>query len=392
MRVLLAHNRYQLAGGEDVVFEAEGRLLESRGHEVVRYVVDNDDLTAMPAWRSGPAALWNRRTYREVASLCGDRKPDVAHFHNTFPLMSPSGYYAARRCGVPVVQTLHNYRLICPNALLFRGGRVCEDCVGRRFAFPGIRHSCYRGSRGASAAAATTVAFHRFRGTWTGQVDAYVALTEFAKAKFVAGGLPEDRIHVKPNFLEEDPGVGSGEGRYALFVGRLAPEKGLRVLLDAWSQLQGRLPLKIVGTGPEEEYVRARAAEIVGVEALGRLDKADLNRVTASAAFLVFPSTWYEPFGLTVIEALATGLPVVASAHGSGAELVEDGVTGALFRPGDAGDLAAKVTHLLGEPPLLSAMRPRCRDAYLRRFTAATNYESLMRVYDAAYETFAGRR
>jgi len=391
MRVLMAHNLYRLAGGEDVVFEAEARLLERHGHEVVRYTVDNDDLSAISPWRSGPNAVWNRRTYREVVDVCRERRPDVAHFHNTFPLMSPSVYFAARRSGVPVVQTLHNYRLICPNALLFRQGRVCEDCVGKSFAFPGIFHSCYRGSRSASAAAAATMAFHRLRRTWSSQVDAYVALTEFAKGKFVAGGLPDERIHIKPNFLEEDPGPGSGDGRYALFVGRLAPEKGLRVLLDAWTMIGRAMPLKIVGAGPEEPYVRSRAADVPGVEVLGRQDKAALRELTMAAGIFVFPSTWYEPFGLTVIEALATGLPVLASAHGSAAELVEEAVTGLHFRPADADDLAAKVHRVLQEPDLLASMRPRCREAYLRRFTAEANYDVMMRVYGAAYEVFAGR-
>lgn len=384
MRVLLAHNFYQLAGGEDVVFEAEAQMLERFGHEVFRYTVDNDAITHMSSWRSGINTLWNRKTYREIAALCRERKPDVAHFHNTFPLMSPSVYYSARRCGVPVVQTLHNFRLVCPNGLFFRDGHVCEDCLGKLLSLPAVRYCCYRGSRAASAVTAEMLAFHRLRGTWTRQIDAYIALTDFGKGKFVEGGLPANKVYVKPHFLAEDPGEGAGDGGFALFAGRLAPEKGLGVLLDAWRSVGARMPLKIVGTGPLEESVGSRAAEIDGVEVLGHVERDSVAELMKSASCLVFPSLAYEGFGLSIIEALAVGLPVIASSHGSGAGLIQDGVTGMLIRCGDAADLAAKVSRAIDEPSLLRGMRPACRQAFLDRFTADSNHEMLMDIYEAA--------
>jgi glycosyltransferase involved in cell wall biosynthesis len=379
MRVLLAHNYYKLAGGEDVVFEAEARLLEERGHEVVQYTVDNDEVDQIGPLRTGVASLWNRRCYRDVDALCREHKPDVAHFHNTFPLMSPSVYFAAKRQGVPVVQTLHNYRLICPNALFFRDGHVCEECLGKTWSLPGIRHGCYRGSRGATAATSAMLGYHRLRGTWTRQVDAYVALTEFAKGKFIEGGLPAEKVFVKPNFLADDPGEGTGDGGFALFVGRLSVEKGLRTMLEAWRTIGARLPLKIVGTGPEEGVARDGAAQIPGVTYLGALDRDRVLAQMKAATCLVFPSECYEGVSMSLVEAMAVGLPAIASGHGSMPFIVEDNRTGLLFRPGDPRDLAAKVDAFLGSSP--EPMRAECRRRHLALYSADAHYEAVMAVY-----------
>jgi glycosyltransferase involved in cell wall biosynthesis len=244
MKILAIHNSYQQPGGEDQVFLAETSLLERYGHQVVRYSKHNDRAAGMNRLALAGTALWNNSTYRDLRVLIRRERPDVAHFHNTFPLVSPAGYYAAKAEGVPVVQTLHNYRLLCPNALFFRDGGVCEDCMGKAITWPGVVHKCYRGSRAASGLVTAMLATHRALRTWTDMVDVYIALTEFARRKFIEGGLPEERMTVKPNFVDPDPGPGTSDDGHALFVGRLSPEKGVDTLLAAGNALEDGFPLR----------------------------------------------------------------------------------------------------------------------------------------------------
>src|SRR5918995_7060232 len=294
MKILLAHNEYQQPGGEDQVFAAEAALLESHGHRVLRYRVHNDQVAGMDPVTLAGSTVWNRSTHRELRTLIRQERPQVAHFHNTLPLISPAGYYAAKAEGVPVVQTLHNYRLLCPNALFFRDGGVCEDCMGKAITWPGVVHKCYRGSRAASGLVTTMLATHRALRTWTNKVDVYIALTEFARRKFIEGGLPVERITVKPNFVDPDPGPGtSGEG-HALFVGRLSPEKGVDTLLAAWERLKGSAPLKIVGDGPLREQVVAAANRHPRVVYLGHRPTEEVYALMKEASMLIFPSGWYE--------------------------------------------------------------------------------------------------
>jgi glycosyltransferase involved in cell wall biosynthesis len=380
VRILAAHNYYLEPGGEDEVFRSEALLLEDRGHTVFRHSVDNRRLLRMSRVRAAAAALWNRSAGRELGALVERNRPDVVHFHNTFPLLSPACYGAARNGGAAVVQTLHNYRLLCPKALLARGGRPCESCLGRGLAWPGVLRGCYRASRAATAALAATTALHRTAGTWTRAVDVYVALTGFARSRFVAGGLPADKIVVKPNFVWPDPGAGPGKGGYALFAGRLSTEKGLEVVAGAWKRLAGRVPLKTAGEGP----LAALLDGIGGVERLGRRPRAEVLALMQNAAFLVFPSLCYEGLPMAILEALACGLPVIASRLGAMAEAIEDGRTGLLFTPGDAEDLAATVERALAHPAALARMRLDARAEFEGRYTAARNYELLMQVYERA--------
>ena len=380
-RVALVHNLYQQPGGEDVVFEAEGMLLERCGHDVARYVLDNRNVTDMGRIALAGATLWNGAAHRGLRRLFADHGSTVAHFHNTFPLVSPAGYYAARGAGVAVVQTLHNFRLACPNALFFRKQGVCEDCSGRRVPWPGVLHACYRGSRAASAVTAAMLTVHRAAGTWTNAVDRYVALTRFARDKFVANGIPPEKIAVKPNFVTPDPGVGEHRGGYALYVGRLAPEKGVRTLVDAWVRVGGRFTLKVVGGGPLEGQLGATPP---GVEWLGHAPRTVVLDLMRDASFLIFPSEWYEVLPVTLLEAFATGLPVIASGLGAVAEIVEDGVTGRHFRPGDADDLAAAVEWAILHPAEVAAMGQAARTEFETKYTASRNYALLMDIYQAA--------
>jgi glycosyltransferase involved in cell wall biosynthesis len=384
MKILAVHNRYQRPGGEDQVFVEEAALLESRNHRVLRCEVHNDLVGRKGRLSLAKDTVWNSSAYRELGALIRRERPDVAHFHNTLPLISPAGYYAARAEGVPVVQTLHNYRLLCPVALFFRDGRVCEDCMAKAVPWPGVVHGCYRGSRAASGVVATMLSVHRALRTWTQTVDIYVALTGFARDKFVEGGLPAGKILVKPNFVSPDPGPGQGGGGYALFVGRLAPEKGTRTMLDAWERLRTSVPLKIVGDGTLKGQVAKAAATHPDVEWLGHRPAAEVHALMREAEMLVFPSEWYETFGRVAAEAFAAGTPVVAADIGAVAELVDHGRTGLKFRPGDPEDLAAQVDRALSHPAQLRRMRGEARAEFEARYTEEINYPKLMEIYETA--------
>jgi glycosyltransferase involved in cell wall biosynthesis len=386
MKILAVHNRYQRPGGEDQVFVDETALLETRNHRVLRYEVHNDQVKQVNRLTLAKDTVWNTSSYRELSALIRRERPDVVHFHNTLPLVSPASYYAAKAEGVPVIQTLHNYRLLCPVALFFRDGRVCEDCMGKAVPWPGVVHRCYRGSRAASGVIATMLTVHRALRTWTKMVDVYVALTEFARSKFIEGGLPAGKIVVKPNFVAPDPGRGQGGGGYALFVGRLAPEKGTETMLAAWDRLATSIPLKIVGDGPLRDRVVEAAARQSNVEWLGHRPVEDVHALMGKADMLVFPSQWYETFGRVAAEAFATGTPVIAANIGAVAELVEHGRTGLKFRPGDPEDLVTQVEWALSHPAQLRRMREEVRAEFEAKYTAERNYQALMRIYEAALE------
>jgi len=379
VKVAVVHNHYQLPGGEDEVVRAECDLLAARGHTVLRYTVDNHSIGGMGRVALASAAVWNRAAYRQLRELFRAERPDIAHFHNTHPLISPAGYHAARAERVGVVQTLHNFRLVCPNGLLFRDGHACEDCLGKFFPWPGIVHACYRRSRAATAVTAGMLSVHKPFGTWIRTVGVYIALSEFSRGKFIAGGLPPEKIMVKPNFLVRDPGPGRHGRGFGLFVGRLSPEKGLTVLQRAWELLSGSAQLKIIG-GPLPDQVPA----LPGVEWLGPQPKEQVFTEMKNASFLVFPSECYENCPMTIIEAFATGLPVIASTGGSAAEMVRDHFTGRHFRSGDPGDLAEKVAWALAHPDDLALMGRRARQEFETGYDATGNYSRLMEIYRLA--------
>jgi glycosyltransferase involved in cell wall biosynthesis len=387
MRVLLIHNRYQQPGGEDVVFEAEESLLKANGHETIRYTEDNRRIDGADRLSVALATIWSVETKDRLRALMRETRPDVAHFHNTFPLISPSAYFACREAGVPVVQTLHNYRLLCPAATFFREGRVCEDCLDRTPPWPGTLHGCYRNSRSQTAVVGAMLTFHRWRKSWATDVDCYIALTEFSRGKFIQGGLPEKKIVVKPNFVAPDPGARETGGTYALFVGRLSEEKGVRTLLRSWRFLPD-VPLKIVGDGPLGEETRASidAEQLRNVECLGARNHDEVVAIVKGARFLIFPSEWYETFGRVAIEAFACGVPVLASRLGAMAEVVEDGATGLLFTPGDAEELAAKARWAAENSSAMRRMGQNARRIYEEKYTPESNYRMLSDVYRRAME------
>jgi glycosyltransferase involved in cell wall biosynthesis len=386
LSVVLVHERYQQPGGEDRVVADEAELLRSRGHRVVTVTADNRDVGEMSPAALAKATLWNGEAYRRLRAVLRAERPSVVHFHNTFPLLSPAVYRAARREGALVAQTLHNYRLLCPNALLFHDGSPCEACVGRAFPWPAVAHACYRDSRLATAAVGTMVAVHRALGTWARDVDAYVALSELARKKFVAGGLPKAKLFVRPNYLADDPGAGAHGGGFALFVGRLSAEKGIGTLMRGWASLGGSFPLKVVGDGPLEGEV----AGVAGVEWLGVRSRDEVLRLMREAALLVFPSECYENFPVTLVEAFATGLPVLAASGGVAGDVVRAQAAGLAFRAGDPADLAATAARMLLNHEWRRGVERAARAAYERDYTAERAYERLMAVYGAAGAALSG--
>jgi glycosyltransferase involved in cell wall biosynthesis len=388
MHILFVHNHYQQPGGEDVVVDREITLLRNAGHEVAEYRRSNDeihDLRFHHKLTLPKRVIWASDTIKDLRKLIEEKKPDVVHFHNTFLMISPAAYYACHKEGIPVVQSLHNPRLMCPAATFYRDERLCEDCLGKFIPWPGVLHGCYRNSRTQTAMPAAMLTTHRWLRTWQRQVDIYVVFTEFYRHKFIEGGLPADKIVVKPHFVHPDPGVRRGAGNYALYIGRLDPEKGVRTLLRAWQELNG-IPLKIGGDGRllKEVQDSVRQGRLRSVELVGHLPKEELIDLIQGARFLVWPSEGYETFGLVAIEAFASGVPVLASRTGAMAELVENKRTGLQFTPGNPHDLAAQVKWALNNPVQLARMRREAREEFEAKYTAERNYQMLMETYQQA--------
>jgi glycosyltransferase involved in cell wall biosynthesis len=382
MTILAVHNFYQQPGGEDEVFRQEAQLLEKHGHRVILHQAHNDAVSRTGSLQMLAKTIFNTAAYRELRALLRQTRPDILHVHNTFPLLSPAVYYAAAAESVPVVQTLHNYRLLCPAGVLFRDGGVCERCLDTAIPWPSVQHACYKGSRLASAATTAMLTVHRLLKTFDKYVTTYIAVSDFAAAKFIQGGLPPDKLVVKPNFIEPDPGRGRGSGNYCMFVGRLTPEKGIHTLLKAWT---GAAPppfdLEIAGDGELASEVAQAAADFPRIRWLGRLQKPELYERMKNAVALVVPSTWYEPFGVVLAEAFAMGVPVVASRIGALAALVDHGRTGLLCAPGDAEDLSSQISWLQAHPVALAHMRDEARRQFETHYAGDRNYLLLMDIY-----------
>ncbi|MGO9516356.1 MAG: glycosyltransferase family 4 protein [Candidatus Korobacteraceae bacterium] len=386
LSVLVIHNQYQQPGGEDAVVRAELEMLRSAGHPVVPFIRSNTAIAEFNPLQKASLAVsttWNRRAHAQIRELIAKERPDIAHCHNLVPLISPAAYNACRTAGLPVVQTLHNYRLLCPSATLYSGGRICEDCG--RSPFRGVSRGCYRNSGLQTAALAMMLGTHRLLRTWSRSVDAYVALSQFTRDCFVATGLPAEKLHIKPNFLLDDAPPRAGLGEYALYVGRLAPEKGVLEMLLAWQRL-AHIPLMVVGDGPlrDEASRMMDKSRSPRVRLLGQLSADNVRAWMKNARFLVFPSRWYEPFGMTLLEAAACGVPAVAARVGAIPELVSEGQTGLLFDSQNPDELAAKANWAWTHPAEMAAMGFAARRLYEQKYTPARNYELLMNIYQAA--------
>lgn len=391
LRILLVHNQYQYRGGEEAVFSAERQMLESRGHYVVCFMKDNAEIRHYSHYQKillGFRATWSQASYEKIQRLVRREQIDVVHFHNFFPLITPAAHHACRDARVPVVQTLHNFRLLCSNGIMFQDGSICERCMeyGPWFA---ILRGCYRKSRAQTAAVAGMLYYHRWRRTWEKTVNAYIALSNFSREKFIQSGLPAERIFVKPNFVPFDPGVRESIGDYVLYAGRFSPEKRIEFLMDSWKFLPD-IPLCCVGTGPRHKEIVDKARKFkLNVFFPGELPFEDVLNMLKKARFLIFPSLWYENFPRILVEAFACGVPTVGSRLGSVKEIIQDGKTGLLFDPYSNRDMIAKVRCLWDNKDAVARMGRAARSEFERNYTAERNYELLMEIYMRAIKNRA---
>jgi glycosyltransferase involved in cell wall biosynthesis len=370
LRILLVHNRYKLRGGEDSVFEAERDMLVAAGHNVHIYEVTNDTIDCCTSkLKLFLNTIWSNASYKAISQILDDFKPNVVHSHNTFPLISPSIYYACDKAGVPVVQTLHNYRLTCLNGYLFREQecQLCEKCLGKA-PIRGVFKRCYRNSLAASATVAAMLIVHRILGTYRKKITKYIALSHFAKYNFTKKcGLPEYKVVVKPNIVtlpKEIPQL--HKEKNVLFVGRISPEKGVKTLISAWNLLKDTLGFKliIIGNGPEKDTLSQKYKNNKSISFLGGLPHDEVIIQLTKASLLVFPSIWYEQFAITPIEAMSQATPVFVSDIAKNATIIQDNISGRYFKAGSAEDLAEKLSELLSNEAELSRLGTAAKAAF----------------------------
>lgn len=380
MRILFVHNYYQQRGGEDSVFEAEIELLRSHGHTVFTHTAHNEDIHHLSAVRVGVETVWNYSAARSLANFVTTHKIKVVHFHNTFPRISPAAYRAVRRAGAIVVQTLHNYRLLCAGALLYRDGNVCEDCLGRAIPWKGVIRRCYRNSMMATATVSIMQMYHRLLQTWSQDVDAFIALTESAKYRFEANLIPSDRIHVIGNFLHDGPPCKPPEENGPmLFIGRLDQAKGLNTLLEAWQTSPKEVPqLIIAGDGPMADDVRYACQNNPNIIWKGFCGKDLISELLNQCTAVLMPSLWYEGFPMVLLEAWRAGRPVIASNIGALRELISEPHLGLKFEPGNKDALVESVLRFIKSP------QPNHNDIeqhFKKYFSAETHAIQLQKLY-----------
>jgi len=390
MKVLVIHNRYVEAGGEDVAVRSEIQILRDAGHKVITYERSNEEIKGFSLFKKISFLIsgigYSKNAYKEITDIIQREKPDIAHIANIFFVISPSVYYALRDNGVPVVQTIHNYRPFCLNGLFYRKGRICEECSVNNF-FPAIINRCGKGSFLLTFFLARALRGHFRKRTFYDKVDVYIAPTEYCKNKFIKAGFSEDKIFIKPNAFKGSVKPRENFRNYALFLGRLIDYKGLSILISAYKKLED-YHLKIIGGGPLFNEIKRAASTSNSIEVLGRLPHEEAIEYLKNAAFLIFPSECYETFGIVVIEAFACGVPVLARDIGGIRELVSDGETGILFKYKDIDDLTEKIEYLTGNKDLLVKMKKNARKTYEEKYTVQKNYEALMNIYKKAIENY----
>lgn len=401
MKVLLTHNYYGSAApsGEDKVFETEGNLLRQHGHEVSEFVRHSDVIRAKRRWGVVQGALstpWNPFAAKSMRQKLDDIHPDVVHVHNTFPLISPSIFHAIGNRAARVL-TLHNYRLLCSAAIPMRAGRVCTDCLDRRSVMPAMLHGCYRGSRLATAPLAANVALHRILGTWTKQVDAFIALTDFQRERMVDAGLPAELVHVKPNFYPGNPATvpWSERRESVVFAGRLTAEKGVVALVEAWLKWGPSAPeLRVVGDGGLRDKLKRLAASApeVLIRFLGQVSATEAQDEISHARLLVLPSEWFEGFPMVVREAFAFGTPAAVSDIGPLPSIVQQGENGIVFASGDPESIQTVLRAAWENEGELERLGIGARRSFETLYTEEVNYRQLTNIYERAMEVSKRRK
>ncbi len=381
MKILLIHNQYQHRGGEDTVLESELKLLEKMGETVETLLFNNDDINStISKIKFGLYSFYNPNSSRLLKEKINTFQPDIIHVHNFFPIASPSLFYVANDKKIPIVMTLHNYRLLCPNAMFFREGQVCENCISKSFALDGVIHGCYRDSKLQTLFLASMTWFHKKNGTWQNRIDKYIALTHFAKNKFLDSSLKlnDSKIEIKPNFVV-DHGFELEKEEYCLFVGRLSKEKGIDILLNAFQGSTRKL--MIIGTGPMLETVEEYSKKYDNIEYLGFQSIDFIIGKLKKAKALIFTSIWYEGMPMTILESFSTGTPVLCGDIGGPAEIVDNERTGLLYKAGDNVELQSKIEKLYNEPELHTALCKNARKEFEEKYSEEKNYTQLISIY-----------
>jgi len=389
MKILLIHNQYKQKGGEDVVFKAESSLLKEKGHTVYEYKISNNNLKTESLFdkiKVGINTIWSVKSYREIKKLIKEIQPDVVHIHNTFPQLSPSIYWAVKSLNIPVVQTLHNYRLTCANGLLYRNSKICEECV-KRGKYSALKHKCYRGSFLATLSLVIMFYLHKIIGTYKNKVDLYITLTNFAKNMMIESGLPEDKIKVKPNFVNINfnktiyTDINKRKKQF-VFVGRIVKEKGIDLLLEAFDQNIEDFDLVVIGEGPERENLQRKYRKNKRIKWYGQLNNDEVLEEISKSYSLVMPSKLYETFGMVVIEAFSVGTPVIVPNHAGFPDIISPNENGYLFQPNDLTDLALKMKKIIALNNNWNEFSKNALKSYEKYYTSEKNYQYLMDIYN----------
>jgi glycosyltransferase involved in cell wall biosynthesis len=389
MKILLCHNFYRKFGGEDSAVIALKQILESKGFSVVFYSRDNKETSRYSLAQKlflFPNTFFSLRTYRDIKKIATEFKPDVAHIHNTFPLISPSIYSALKRAKIPIVQTIHNFRFLCPNGQFYSKGEICERCKNGNY-ISAIVRKCYRSSYILSFLYAASIWLHRILGTFSKKVDKALCLSDFTASKLTERLFCPGKTVVISNFLNADFTSDCHREKYAVFIGRLSKEKGLLTLIRAFEGIK-EFNLKIMGDGPMAEQLKeyVRRNKISNVELLGFIDGGKRFEILKKAMFSIIPSEWYENQPMAVLEAFAFGVPVIASKIGSLEEIVEDGKNGLLFQMGNSNDLRDKIKHFIdntGKRMICSEYARYCAET---KYSAETNCSKLLKIYKEVIE------
>lgn len=375
-RILFVHNSYQQKGGEDSVVDDEINLLRENGHDVFEYRVSNDKIKSMNKLDLLKTTIWSKYSTQDIKKITDNFSPDICHIHNTFPLISPSIYWELDKKNIPIVQTLHNFRIACPQAMFLREGKICESCLGK-IPLHGIVHGCYRDSITQTAALSSMLVTHRILGTWKNKVTSYIALNEFSKEKFISAGIPSEKIKIKPNFVIKTNQEQHDREDYFLYVGRLSKEKGISTLLEAFKNLPSK-KLLVAGDGPEKSILMGHD----NINCIGHVGKEQVINLLLKAKAIIIPSICYENFPKIVVEAMAYGTPIIASNIGSLAAIIENNFNGFLFEPNNAESLIKKIDFINENKNARTKISRNALDTYKELYSEQKNYSMLIDIYN----------
>jgi len=386
VKILFIHNRYKQHGGEDIIVDLETSLLTEKGHDVKKVIFDN---TSIDGFFSKAAAalrsVYNFTSARTVAKAIADFKPDVIHVHNLFFVASPSVLSIAHKHKIPVVFTLNNYRLLCCNSILMRNNEICELCINKKFPISGIRYKCYRNSAIESALVTAITGIHKLLNTWNNTITTYIALNEFSRSKFLNSSLhiTDQKIITNQNFVR-DPGEGNGQREeFFLFAGRIVKEKGVHILAQAFAAMPDN-KIIIIGEGPDKDLLERTFTSNSNIIFKGQMPHEQVSNYMKRCQAVICPSIWYEGTPLTVIEAFATGTPVIASRLGAMMESVLNGYNGFLFTAGDPDDLKKKIRVFISETTSNKTLYQNARHTYLEKFQSEVHYNAILKIYETA--------